>query len=72
MGVCNVYLINSRPLCTHDMLYTWSSQKRKLKEYGLERESLMDGLSLADSHAEQYGCWTLRTLTSLKLEEGIP
>lgn len=43
MGVCNVYLINSRPLCTHDMLYTWSSQKRKLKEYGLERESLVDG-----------------------------
>lgn len=70
--MCNVYLIKSRPLCIHSMLYTWSSQKRKLKEYGVEREGLVDGLSLADSHAGQYGCWTLGTLTSLKLEKGIP
>lgn len=47
MGVCNVYLIKSRPLCIHGMLYTCSSQKRNLKEYGLEREGLVDSLSLA-------------------------
>lgn len=38
MCMCSVHLINSRQLFIHGMLHTWTSQKRKLKDYSMEEE----------------------------------